>query len=447
MNKFDDVDYSMHNIFAYQISNLIRTSKFKPLTIGIHGPSNFGKSYILRRMQSIPTNDCNVVFNSWTYYGSSNIWASFLLNIIECVEEDIGWYNLNTFIFKSKYSDKQYLYFIIPFIALFVYMGMTVMNIWMFVGATSMCVLAVFVLKSINTVISRLSAMVEHETFTTQMGFMFTVKEYLITWILPLLKKKKKRLVIFLDDVDKCDGAGIVNLFKACSMLLHHDLPVVIVMAFDDTVINDIFHRACHLQKYVFPENFVKDMIQIPIYLPPPTYLSLEMTLDTDVILMMAQDLLGSSSLDDAYGKIIKKYAPPFENLPRERVLYQYLQYFKVFDGCLFESPSLQMINLIQTHIVRPRARYYTLCICEFACNMLPTSKEDDRDMLVKSIILSQMCSEDMLNIMSCPTNTPIYTDKCFAFLRDNDLSVEKIKDLQKYIPTLNYAVQDKKRT
>jgi hypothetical protein len=83
-----------------------------------------------------------------------------------------------------------------------------------------------------------------------------------------ILKRHKKRVVVFVDDIDRLDRKEIQTLFKL--VRLSGDFPYTsYVLAFDDSVVADALGEAYGDGNGQAGRRFLEKIIQVPLHLPP----------------------------------------------------------------------------------------------------------------------------------------------------------------------------------
>lgn len=83
-----------------------------------------------------------------------------------------------------------------------------------------------------------------------------------------ILKKHGKKIVIFIDDIDRLDRADIQTLFKLVRLSGGFD-HTTYVLAFDDAIVAEALGQAYGAGDPVAGRRFLEKIVQVPLHLPP----------------------------------------------------------------------------------------------------------------------------------------------------------------------------------
>jgi hypothetical protein len=72
-----------------------------------------------------------------------------------------------------------------------------------------------------------------------ELGFMNEIKEEFLDFINPVIKKYDCKLILLIDDLDKCSIEKIYSVIKVLSLLKYSDCPIYIFICYDSIKIND----------------------------------------------------------------------------------------------------------------------------------------------------------------------------------------------------------------
>jgi predicted KAP-like P-loop ATPase len=209
--------------FAAQIANVIgRRSDPSSLVIGVYGPWGDGKTSTLSMIKEHLEPEQNILtldYNPW-YYGADTeaITRSFFKSIKQSLERS-GWFS------KEKIGE---------------------------------------LMASYGGTIPKLGDAVQ------KVGQAMTTEELTLTRdkLGAILRQHGKRIVIFIDDIDRLDRADMQTLFKLVRLSGGFDNTTYVV-AFDDAVVAEALGSAYGAGDQDAGRRFLEKIVQIPLHLPP----------------------------------------------------------------------------------------------------------------------------------------------------------------------------------
>lgn len=83
-----------------------------------------------------------------------------------------------------------------------------------------------------------------------------------------LLKARGKKIVVFIDDIDRLDRTDIQTLFKLVRLSGEFD-HTTYVLAFDDAIVSQALNEVYGLGDQTAGRRFLEKIVQIPLHLPP----------------------------------------------------------------------------------------------------------------------------------------------------------------------------------
>jgi len=83
-----------------------------------------------------------------------------------------------------------------------------------------------------------------------------------------ILKKHGKKIVVFIDDIDRLDRRDIQTLFKLVRLSGDFD-HTTYVMAFDDVIVTEALGEAYGMGDPIAGRRFLEKIVQLPLHLPP----------------------------------------------------------------------------------------------------------------------------------------------------------------------------------
>ncbi|MCY8954408.1 KAP family NTPase [Bacillus cereus] len=236
-NPIKDVNEDKLNraSFAQKIAQVLNKHGEESLTIGILGDWGSGKSsvYNLVKKSSDDSRVLFIDFKPW-YFGENNhdIIRFYLLQFLDAIKKTRG-YNPKIGKMIKKYAD----------------------------------VLSSVSIRSVGTTVS-IKELVDKLMPSQEAVNLAELKKE----IEELLKEYPKRIVVYIDDIDRLEGAEIRMIFKLVRLVA--DFPkVTYILALDEEVIKKSLASIYEFEERNDSEDamkYIEKFIQIPIYLPKP---------------------------------------------------------------------------------------------------------------------------------------------------------------------------------
>ena len=289
----DQLNYAR---FADAFVTLIKNPEAKtPITIGIYGQWGSGKSFLMKKIKEALSNDPNanlswfgnlitsirrlfspkteqvdtviIEFNAWVYSGSEHLWASLVTHLYREVEKYIG---IRTHFYRLWKAIRRlfpkavgvFLFYAIP--ALIISLLTDFANIqstWeamntagqavsvSVVGGSLLATLPILwsALREFGDTLfmsqaANLQKLASKPDFRDQIGIMADIKAE-IGFITQLLESRNRnrqtRVVLFIDDLDRCEHRKAVEVLQAVMLLLadRDGSPFVVFLGIDARVI------------------------------------------------------------------------------------------------------------------------------------------------------------------------------------------------------------------
>ena len=327
-DKFGIDDKSKFDLYSEAFSRIIdEPENNPPLCFGIIGPDNFGKTNFIHNLKNKIIakeghykNNLNpqkiiINFNAWTFESDDTIWASILMNIHDALEQKIGKNKMKWIRVKNAlFPDFKSLIFVIlklmiPIILLiFVIIFNSQINmissiIMSFVTAFSFLFLVSDVFSFIKNIIFSIADDIlknmEKPDWSKKIGFMNEVKNEFFNFINPIIKDNNFRLILMIDDLDRCSVEKIYTVIKALSLLKNSDCPIYIFITYDSIKINDAI-KTYYKTKYQIntyqSKILLEKLINIPFCLPckniSENLALLDKYIDDECFLNLPKDLI-----------------------------------------------------------------------------------------------------------------------------------------------------------
>lgn len=325
------VDKLNYSRFSDAFATLVQNPEAKtPITIGIYGQWGSGKSFLMKkiikslkgeqserpkelwkrflyflqklfRKKDNPVDTIIIEFNAWVYSGSEHLWASLVTHLYGEIEKYFGvrahYHRLKKALQRSlpRTLGVFAFYTVLGFIASFVIDYNNIQTVWdetrIAVTTVSASVIGGSVLASLPVLWSalrdfadtlflsramNLQKLAAKPDFRDQIGIMADIKAE-IGFISHLLesrnKKRQTRIVLFIDDLDRCEHQKAVEVLQAIMLLLadRDGSPFVIFLGIDARVMvraveehyGDVLVKA-GINGY----EYLDKIVQVPFVIP-----------------------------------------------------------------------------------------------------------------------------------------------------------------------------------
>jgi|GEM_PF-2413276 len=333
--------------FAEMVSNPELST---PITIGVYGQWGSGKSFLMGKIkEEIKERQKNknkkvnihvVEFNAWVYSGSEHLWASLVTHLYRDIEKHFGlreqWLRLRKAIRRSLpkalgvFSFYALLGLAVSLLLNFNELQTTSDTLTLAINAFIGSIIGGSALASLpvlwsalreffdNLFLSRaknLQNLAARPDFRNQIGVMADIKAE-IGFIREILKTGKKRnptrLVLFIDDLDRCEHRKAVEVLQAIMLLLADEdgSPFVVFLGIDARVVVRAIEE--HYGKVLVKAGingyeYLDKIIQVPFVIPDSSQADIENYVDS---------LLWESEAEKE--SILKKLMPSIPSTPAE---------------------------------------------------------------------------------------------------------------------------------
>jgi hypothetical protein len=290
-----------------------------PLTIGIFGAWGSGKSFLLRGIEStlqarqvarartaatdgtgttsatdvVPVVHC-VTFNAWEYNATERVWPGLVRKVMDALELELGRGTLarmhlsaNVSRVLSRHRRKIIVYGIAIGLAIMAtFLGARVspqflIGAFATLGVTGLIQIIREVAK--DPVGKWLTALLDEPDYGRQIGYMQEIRDDL-----SLLDQKlsgRGRVLILIDDLDRCEPDKAVEVLQAINLLLNFGSFIVCV-GVDARVTTRAIEK--HYKDVLGPDGtmgyeYLDKIIQIPFSIPAPTKEDIERFLEAQL--------------------------------------------------------------------------------------------------------------------------------------------------------------------
>ena len=277
---------------------IIHPKTMTPLTIGIMGPWGSGKTSFMKQVKanikSLDKNVKHVEFNAWKYEVQEKLWAAFLQKIVLQIENDLCWGQKKRLKIRSIWKKLNIFALLWNFVltaalfifAFYIFQRFNVELKWSLIILIPFGALAVFLnpltdlWKKWKMPLGIDIAEMFSENHIAENITNFIEFESDLNRILDQYIGNKGRLVIYIDDLDRCSPNKVVDVLETinvfldtdrCIFLLGLDQPKVVMainVKFKDHIElmdkSNIYIKS----RNDFGEGFLEKIIQVPIYVP-----------------------------------------------------------------------------------------------------------------------------------------------------------------------------------
>ena len=274
-------------------SMILHEGSSTPVTIGVFGPWGSGKTTLMKILKAdLEKEEVNTIwFNAWKYSKDENLWAAFLQSILLDIKKNLKiqnklYFNICMFWNSMKWEDLpgfllanvlKIFISLIPYLVSWLYSqgGLedslkTLLKVGG--GSLSLLIGIFFVIKPwikdlrqiIKIDFSILQRKYEYEQ---HIAFFDNFHKHFENIVKSLPGRRKKKLCVFIDDLDRCSPDGILQVLNSIKLFLDIE-GCVFVLGLDDKVVKSIF-SAKNKNYSIEANEYIDKIIQIPFYLPP----------------------------------------------------------------------------------------------------------------------------------------------------------------------------------
>ncbi|OKO50968.1 hypothetical protein ABH17_026870 (plasmid) [Bacillus toyonensis] len=307
--------------FAKKIAQALDKHGEDSLTIGILGDWGSGKSSVYNLVKK-SSNDLKVLFidfKPW-YFGENNhdIIRFYLMQFLDAIKKTRG-YNPKIGKMIKKYAD----------------------------------VLSSVSIRSVGTTVS-IKELVDKLMPSKEAVNLAELKKE----IEELLKEYPKRIVVYIDDIDRLEGAEIRMIFKLVRLVA--DFPkVTYILALDEEVIKKSLASIYEFEERNDSEDarkYIEKFIQIPIYLPKPDSSDLYQLSREQLLAVMQKNNVNLGEEEEIINSLIKLNFSP-------RNISRYINLIKFYVPFLKEEINVKdLLYLLLIQVSSPEV-YHAIYI------------------------------------------------------------------------------------
>jgi hypothetical protein len=304
-----DVDLLNVTGFATGLARFLLHPATRPMTIAVEGPWGRGKSTFLSLVERAlvapePTPPAGaaaspgvltVTFNAWRYRDATEIWAGLTSVITGRIEAAMPWWRRALTPLAHSWSTRRAELvgtLLVPLVAAIVLVvaalalgdgtdAIATGADGLLVPSALTIVLVVVVLYGrLRGVLAPLSeqigGMVRRPSYADRLGFqhqVLTQLQFARGRLDGRGGEPTRRIVVFVDDLDRCPDDQIVAVLSAIHLVLGES-DLFVVLGIDTAMIHRAIGRTYHDPEVRLPPNFAEryldKVIQLSLYLPPP---------------------------------------------------------------------------------------------------------------------------------------------------------------------------------
>jgi hypothetical protein len=247
------------------------------MMFGIFGKWGRGKTYLFQKIKDkLDTNYITVEFSAWKYQETKESWAYLYENLLEeylidGLDKDMKkhkWYSKPKKIFDlnlEKYGKINIVIFLSIFISYLIFsFCIDKTELLKFISSTIgfLVVLKFFFvyLKFKDSAINMYSKYFSKKSFNDVLGLQAEVQKELKVLLKCWLKDSNKKIVLFVDDLDRCDNSQVLKVLDGLRIILDEREiyeKLIIITAIDENIIKYAISK-----KYTYEKEINVDFYQ-----------------------------------------------------------------------------------------------------------------------------------------------------------------------------------------
>jgi CheY-like chemotaxis protein len=306
-DKPTSVDYLGRDKLARVLAAMFAAkAQSTPLTVAILGEWGVGKSTLMELIKKQLNPDgksarfCLAEFNAWEYEHTDNIRAGLAQEVVNGLIKGLNWRERCRLTWQYAQEEhtpelRRILFKLIVVIITtcistgLAYWWLDRPNVKALIGTAAFAGFATFVAiiwKNLKTIIehpisTELTTYLKLPSYGEHLGEVPVIKRQLRKLcklrlnLKPQKNGKEPRLIVFVDDLDRCSSECITDTFDAIRLVM--DIPQVIMVIMIDhriaiKAVAEQYRQLADLRqnKYVIARDYLGKIIQVPIMLLPP---------------------------------------------------------------------------------------------------------------------------------------------------------------------------------
>lgn len=236
-------------LFVDILGKAILDIEYLPFTVGIFGEWGTGKTSLMRLLRKrLESNECKTIwFNPWKYDNKEELWAALIRSILLEIRNE-------TSIWKLKL--KKTAWALLKDISLFA-----------FKGGISAATGGVISLRNTEKMSES-----EHDFLNKfESNFSKLVEDFV---------GEKGRLVIFIDDLDRCIPENTITVLESLKLYLDNSR-CVFVLGMDRAIVELAIKQRYGKDIQLSGREYLEKIVQLPFFLPPIQFGNLQQALQS----------------------------------------------------------------------------------------------------------------------------------------------------------------------
>ncbi len=310
-------DHLNREAYARALAGLIKgEATATPLTIGIYGPWGQGKTSLMLQMRGALSTlhegkkgvlpHVSAWFDAWQFDQRDKVWAALITEIYKTYRASLSWWKrAGYYLWKNKWQALVFAVAILAIgiaIAIFAKLLQGEPVAWTVAVGSALGLAgfpaawkfgsSVFGPLLRRLVLARqLGRYLQRSSYREKLGFQQQVQQDLRGMLEALLEppvpnrgaaesrtREKKRLVVFIDDLDRCSPDSVVEVLEAIRVFFNHP-GVIVVLGLDERFVGlAVAERYAHIvaqdetpeTRIQFGRSYLEKMVQLPVYLQSP---------------------------------------------------------------------------------------------------------------------------------------------------------------------------------
>ncbi len=309
-DRVSDQDQLGFNNYVYAFADLIESrDTTPPLTIGIYGSWGSGKSFLLnsivrelekpsaerlkeRKTERVVRKVRVIEFNAWEYNATEVIWAGLVRKIIDKLEGDLRLGSLERRARRVRYNFGRHWrqtrgrFFGQVLLMFLLAAALVIGRNWLtgsdiaslsellipIVGVGSLLTIANSLREALTSPVSQwLTALFEEGDYGRQIDYMADIREDL-QFLEKRLGQAQERVLIIIDDLDRCEPNKAVEVLQAINLLLNFN-HFIVILGIDARIITGAISKYySNLLEGAGASGYeyLDKIIQIPFRIPTP---------------------------------------------------------------------------------------------------------------------------------------------------------------------------------
>ncbi len=211
--------------YANLIEDITFSDNDNVAMLGIFAPWGRGKTYFFQRVKKLlPKNRYDVVeFNAWKYQETPALWAYLYESFVKSRSKFFR--IIYTVIRRSIPLLLDLILFSIPFVLTFFLSDKDSLR-WIVGGGSFIAFVLKAIIDNAGSAIGLIRKYSKGISFSSEMGVQAEVEkelEHLLKFWIPKCRVGKKTVVLYVDDIDRCDSKRIVSVIDSLRTVLENE--------------------------------------------------------------------------------------------------------------------------------------------------------------------------------------------------------------------------------